>query len=384
MPEIAPGGAARVIISAVAIVTLVGVSLSVSGPLLSLEMERWGTPSTLAGLTATLAGLGNLLFVPFVPKLARLVGVKRLVLGMLIAAAMLHVAFWLMPVLAIWAGLRFLLGASIGTLFVLSEFWISAAADPRRRGMIMGAYATALALGFSAGPALLALTGTSGALPYVATAVLILAGALPLALIGGNAPEVHGHPKGAVPHFMRVAPSATLAALVVGAVEIGAFTQLPIHGLRIGFREIDAAMLVSAFAIGNVVLQLPIGWLADRVDRRRLLLAIACGATLLALALTRTGNSLPLTWAVLMGLGGLVGALYTVGLTTLAARFTDADLVSANAAFVMLYSVGQMAGPPLLGAGIDFGGSLGLPLAVSGLLAGYALLVLMRILRNPT
>jgi MFS family permease len=369
----------RVIIAAAAIVTLVGVSLSVSGPLLALEMERWGTPSTLAGLSAALAGLGNLLAVPFVPKLARHMGVKRLIAIMLALAAVLHVAFWLLPSLVLWAGLRFVLGGAIGVLFVLSEYWIAAAADPARRGLVMGAYATALAIGFAMGPLLLGLTGTSGALPYFATALVIGLGALPLALIGENAPSVDGHAKAPVTAFVRIAPAATFAAMSVGALEIGAFTQLPIHGLRLGLPEIDAARLVSAFAIGNVLFQIPIGWLADRLDRRKVLIGIALAGLALAASLLLTGKGFWPNALVLMGLGGMVGALYTVGLAHLAHRFTDADLVSANAAFVMLYSVGQMVGPPVVGAGIDLAGIAGAPIAMAAILAAYAALVLARI-----
>ncbi|MBN8534749.1 MAG: MFS transporter [Rhizobiales bacterium] len=369
----------RVIISAAAIVTLVGVSLSVSGPLLSLEMERWGTPSTMVGLSAALAGLGNLLTVPFVPRLARWIGVKTLIAIMLALSAGLHVAFWFVPGFFVWSAFRFVLGGSIGTLFVLSEYWIASGADPARRGIVMGAYSTALGMGFAIGPMLLSLTGTTGALPYVATAVVILTGAVPLLLIGREAPRVDGHAKAPVISFIRIAPAATFAALTVGALEIGAFTQLPIHGLRLGLLETDSAKLVSAFAIGNVLLQIPVGWLADRFDRRKVLLGIALSAIMLAASLLITGNGFWPNALVLMGLGGLVGALYTVGLAHLAHRFTDADLVSANAAFVMLYSVGQMAGPPLIGAGIDIAGGSGLPIVVVLVASAYAGLVLGRI-----
>jgi MFS family permease len=369
----------RVIISAAAIVTLVGVSLSVSGPLLSLEMERWGTPSTMVGLSAALAGLGNLLTVPFVPKLARVIGVKPLIAIMLVLSAGLHVAFWFLPHFAIWSGFRFVLGGSIGTLFVLSEYWVAAGADPARRGIVMGAYSTALGMGFAIGPLLLTLTGTTGPLPYIATAGIILLGGIPLLLIGRDAPRVDGHAKAPVIAYLRIAPAATFAALTVGAMEIGAFTQLPIHGLRLELQESDAAKLVSAFAIGNVLLQIPAGWLADRFDRRKVLLGIALCAVVLASSLLLAGSGFWPNALMLMGLGGLTGALYTVGLAHLAHRFTDADLVSANAAFVMLYSVGQMAGPPLIGAGIDVAGVAGAPIVMASVVGAYAGLVVARI-----
>ncbi len=302
---------------------------------------------------------------------------------MLLVSAGLHFAFWALPYLWVWAAFRFMLGASIGTLFVLSEYWISAAADPQRRGFIMGAYATALAIGFAIGPLLLAVTGTQGFAPYAATAALILLGALPLTVIGPNAADVHGSPRASVVSYVRLAPAATLAALTVGAIEIGAFTQLSIHGLRMGWPEASAAMLVSAFAIGNVLFQMPVGWLADRLDRRKILFGIALSATVIAACLPLTGAAFWPHAGLLMLLGGLVGALYTVGLAHLSSRFADADLVSANAAFVMLYSVGQMAGPPLLGAGLDLAGTRGVPAAMALVLGLYAMIVASRLRAPP-
>ncbi|CAN1556709.1 AraJ Arabinose efflux permease [Rhabdaerophilaceae bacterium] len=379
-----PENRMRVIVAATAIVTLVGVSLSVSGPLLSLEMERWGTSTTLAGATSTMAGLGNLITVAFVPRLARVLGVKRLMSIMLVIAAALHFAFWFFPSLWIWGAFRFVLGGAIGTLFVLSEYWISSAADPRHRGLVMGAYATALAIGFAIGPLLLTMTGTVGFWPYLATALIILTGALPLLLIGQHAPTVEGKAKASILSYVRIAPVATFAALTVGALEIGGFTQLPIHGLRLGLSETQAAMLVTAFAIGSVIFQIPVGILSDRFDRRIVILCVAIGASALALSLLFTSDQLLLTWMALIGLGGLVGALYTVGLAHLSSRFSDVDLVSANSAFVMLYSVGQMVGPPLIGAGIDVKGVYGLPSVMAGLLLAYAAIVIGRIIGSQS
>ena len=73
--------------------------------------------------------------------------------------------------------------------------------------------------------------------------------------------------------FLLAAPTATLAALVFGAVETGGFALLALYGLRLGFEPETAAYLLTAVALGNVALQIPIGLLSDRIDRRLVLLA---------------------------------------------------------------------------------------------------------------
>ncbi|WP_164125666.1 MFS transporter, partial [Stenotrophomonas maltophilia] len=69
-----------------------------------------------------------------------------------------------------------------------------------------------------------------------------------------------------------VAPAATLAALVFGAAETGAFALLPLYGTSIGFDAAGAATLISLVSLGNLLFQIPIGLVADRVDRRFVLL----------------------------------------------------------------------------------------------------------------
>jgi MFS family permease len=376
------GGRTQVIVAAIMLVTLVGVSLSTSGPLVALEMERWGTSSTIAGLTATLAGLGTVLMVPLVPALARRHGVHAVLAGGLIVSALALAAFPFLPDLLSWSVLRFLLGAGIGIVFTLSEFWINAAADPARRGLVMGAYATTLYLGFASGPALLTLFGTGGTLPYLVTAAIMLLGLIPLMLAGGATPVLEKPPSASVLRFVRATPTATFAALMFGAVETGIFVQLPVHNVRLGFSEREAALLLSAFTLGNVLFQLPLGWLSDRFDRRKVLLAIALASTLLAAALPLAASYFWRFAALLFVLGGVSGALYTIGLAHLGSRFSGTDLASANAAFVMLYSVGLMVGPPAIGLGMDAWGGYGLPAILVAMLGAYAGLVTIRILKT--
>ena len=124
-------------------------------------------------------------------------------------------------------------------------------------------------------------------------------------------------------------------------------------------------------AAGGVFLQIPIGVLADRIDRR-LLLMFCAGAGVFG------GISLPLfihlpwlLWPSLFLWGGVIVGLYTVGLTLLGERFRGADLVGANAAFVMLYGVGAVAGPPVAGAAMDLWDPHGLALALALLCLGF-------------
>jgi MFS family permease len=366
--------------AAIACVTAVGIGLSLSVPLLSLEMERMGISGTLIGVNTAIAGIASICAVPFVPRLAARTGLLPLLWFCIAIGTVSLVGFKALYSFAWWFPLRFVFSAALGALFVLSEYWINAAAPAQRRGLVMGVYATVLALGFAAGPGLLALVGTSGWPPYLAGAALFALAGVPLLFARGLSPDLGGGTGRSVASFVLAAPSATIGALVFGAAETGGFALLPIYGLKIGFDAAAAAFLVSVVALGNVAFQIPIGLLSDWVvDRRRVLLGLALVGLIGAAAIPAAASHPGALYAVLFVWGGVTGALYTVGLAHLGARFTGADLASANAAFVLLYNVGLVIGPPTAGAGMDALPPHGFPLSLAGFFAFYVAVVLWRL-----
>ncbi len=368
------------IAAAILLITLVGLSLSLFIPLLSIAMERMGISGVMSGLNTAAAGVGTLAMVPFVPRLARVFGLERIIFIALGVAAATGLAFHLLPFWA-WYPLRFLFGASIGTLFVVSEYWITTSAPPAKRGMVMGVYATMLSIGFAAGPLVMHVTGTSGLPPYLAGAGFCACAALPLLAARGKVPAITGESRGPISRYMWAVPTATFAGLTFGAVETGSFALFPVYGIRNGMSEATSALLISIVTAGNIISQIPLGWLADQADRRKVLLLCALVGVAGAAAMPWALFDTRIFYTVLFIWGGFVGGLYTVGLAHLSTRYRDAELANANAAFVMLYSIGLILGPPVVGLGIDGLGVHGFAAALAGILAAYAALVLARIAR---
>lgn len=367
------------IAAAIILVALVGLGLSLTLPLLSLEMERMGVSGTLIGVNTAIAGLASITIVPFVPRLAARFGVGRLLAIAVVVSALAFLSFRVVYWFPAWFPLRFVFSAALGTLFVLSEFWIASAAPADRRGLVMGTYATVLAVGFAAGPALLGLVGTTGWAPYLVGAPIFLVAALPLLLARNHLPTLDAAPHHPLAGYVTALPMATAAACAYGAIETGAFALLPVYGVRTGLDAASASYLISAVALGNVLFQLPLGLLADRVNKARLLLAIAIMGIAGALALPFAADfGIEALFALLFVWGGIVGALYTVGLAHLASRFSGGELAGANAAFVLLYNVGLSSGPPVIGLALDLSTRWGVSLATAGFLSVLLLAAALR------
>lgn len=176
---------------------------------------------------------------------------------------------------------------------------------------------------------------------------------------------------------------ATAAVLVFGAVETGGFALFPVYGSRIGYTEADAALLLSVIGLGNVLLQIPLGLLSDRMrDRRHLLVICALVGLAGMLALPYAAGNWMASAAILFVWGGVVAGLYTIGLAHLGSRLTGRDLASANAAFVLCYGLGMLVGPQAIGIGMDLYGVDGFAYSIAVFFALYLGLAAIRLSRR--
>jgi len=367
----------RSIGAAIACITVVGFSLSLTLPLLSLMLEARGISDTWIGINTAFAGFAALVVSPMTTGLVRRFGTTRLIYlsigaGCVSLALLSPAPFWL------WFPLRFVLTGAITVLFVTSEFWINATSPDHRRGFIMGIYSTVLSIGFALGPAVLAIFGSDSFVPIIVAIAALLLAAIPVAVAGGFIPQVEGRPNHKLIALLFMAPAATLAAFVYGSSESTMFAFMALWGMRGGMTESTAALLITMAGLGNVLSQVPLGIIADRANRT-LALAI-CGAFGFAGAalLPFTLHTPWLVFAIVFVWGGLSAGLYTIGLTQLGARFSGANLAAANGLFVMLYSLGNVLGPPIAGVAMDRWSGYGLPMTIAAFFGLYSIMAFVR------
>jgi len=368
----------RSILAALGCIGAVGIGLGATLPLLALRMDSMGATATMIGLNTAMVGLSHLIFTPLVPRILRHINMMPFLLICAFAASAGIIGYVVFPDIWIWFPLRFFTSASLAGLFIVSEIWINQIAEDRTRGRVIGLYATVFAGSFALGPVLLLLVGTDGSLPFFITAGMTLVAILPLQLARGLMPNIHEKPSQSFLAFILVAPAATFAALAYGAIETQVFNLLPVYSIRTGATETVAALVLSVFAAGNVAMQVPIGYLADRFDRRYVLAGCAAvgmiGPTLLPFAAGQPWVLYP----ILFVYGGVVVGMYTVGLALLGQRFTGADLAAANAAFVVMYSAGALVGPIAGGAAMDISDPDGLTVSLAFIAGTGLFLTILR------
>lgn len=349
------------IISLAAVITsciFAGVAFGLAYPLTSLQFERWGEPGWMTGLAAGMPALAALVVLPAVPVLAVRFGVVPTMVGgcVLGLSGFLLMPYWMSP--TGWIVLRFVMGLGLTLPWLLTETWINAVAEERIRGLAFGIYTVALFGGFGAGPFLLEGMTPGSTAPFLSGAAALILATLPLVAVKHLAPTIEEKQSGGILAMARVLPVAMIAALLAGAIEFSYMSLLPPLGVRAHLPETTVLRFVTAFVWGGVAMSLPLGWLADKMDRTKLFLWLCLIAIGLSAALAATLQHQPdLALAATFALGGIACAFYPTGLAILGERTRLGDLAAANAAFLVLYQVGTLMGPPVAGAAMDaFGG----------------------------
>jgi MFS family permease len=363
-----PPASRRLVLAAVFSSCLgVGLIFGFQPPLIALSLSRLGYSSFAIGAVTAASLIAVILCGPLYPRAIVRLGLKRsIVAGIAFAAVILL----LMPFCVsgpLWFALRFVAGCALGLVWIASEIWMNSVSGTESRGTVMGVYGTVFSLGIVAGPVLLEFTGTQGAKPFVVGAACLILTLLPLAVlrrITSAAQEFT--PLRGLSGALKTAPIVMLAALVAGLVESADLTLLPLFGLHSGLDEPAALLLVAVFMAGNVVLQVPIGLLADRYGRRALL-GICALMSCIGPLLLQVSLGVPiLLWPLLFVWGGTLYAFYSQGVALLGEEFAVENLPSANTLFVMVYCLGGVVGPSAGGMAMDLWPHRGLPVLLSG------------------
>lgn len=346
-------------------VICVGLALGIALPLVSLRLDQWGYDAFAIGIMAAIPAVGMLVGAKITARLAGWLGTEN-AMRLVMACSAVSVgllAVW--PSYGLWLLLRLVLGISLTVTFVLGESWINQLIEDRLRGRLVAVYGSAFALSQLCGPLLLGAIGTGSDLGFWLSSALLVGGLI-LLLQASGAPVVDAaNTSGkALMGFVRTLPAVAWAVMLFAAFEAMTLTLLPVYLIREGFDAQRALFMVGAVVVGDAALQVPIGWLADKLSRT--LLYKACGVVLLlsSLAIPLTLQT-PLIWPILLLFGASAGGLYTLSLILIGQRYRDDALVRANAHIAMLWALGSLLGPLSTGAASQWLSSHALPLLMA-------------------
>lgn len=351
-------------------ITLVGVMIGINLPLSSLTLKTWGTSTSVIGFAASMTGLATVIITPFFSKLINRFGQMQIMRFCLMVLPITIVFLPIFQNIYLWFVLRFIIGVAATGIWLLSEVWINAFAEDQHRGKIIAVYSSLISLGLIVGVLVSSLLPVESGAGFFVSAGIALIAAVPLWNME-DLPDFDVVEDISFYRYLVTAPGLMGSSWVMGFLYAATAALLPIFALPYVQEDYaQSSRTVAWLASGELTLPLVVGWMADRYDKTRLMIYIS-SVSVITLAILPVIFEVPvMRFLFLFIIGGSIMSFYSLGLTLLGQQFKGKVLASANASFIFFLSLGEILGPPVVGAAMDLFGhnAFGWFMAVVGLI----------------
>jgi MFS family permease len=356
---------------------------------IGLLMVGNGLQSTLLGVRGAIEGFSTFemsmvmsaYFLGFLggsrlaPEMIRRVGHVRVfaALGSLISAILLLYA--VIPDWIAWTLMRVMIGFCFSGVYVTAESWLNNAATNENRGKALSLYMIVQMLGIISAQAMMNLADPAGFMLFVIPSVLVSLAFAPILLSVAPAPVFDTTKAMSLAQLFHSSPLGCVGMFLLGGVFSALFGMASVWGTLAGLSVLEISLFVSAIFAGGLVLQYPIGWISDRMDRRRLIAAIAALCTLAALVPVLSDPGLNGLLAVGFLIGGITNPLYALLLAHTGDFLEREDMAAASGGLLFVNGLGAVSGPLVTGWLMERTGPDGFFVVIAvlvGLVAAYA------------
>jgi MFS family permease len=340
---------------------------------------------TLGFSTAEIGMLGSAHFVGFfigcwwAPRLMGSVGHARAFSAFTVLGAIGLLSHMLITDPIAWAIMRVATGLCVAGCYTVIEAWLHAEVTNETRGRAMGVYRITDMGASLAAQLLIGVLTPAAYVSYNLLAILCCAALLPMALTTRRQPDTPSAPRLRPMLAVRLSPLA-VAGAIVAALSSASFRMVgPVYGQGVGLALDQIALFLAAFVAGGALAQYPVGWLADKFDRRNVLIWLsvaAIGSCILTATLIDLSTTGVMLTAALFGLTTF--PIYSVAAAHAHDFASSEERVELSAALMFWYAVGAIAAP--YGASVLMGW-YGPPALFFMIAVGHAGLVVFGIIR---
>lgn len=327
-----------------------GVTQGLLIPLLTALLEEKGYSSDLNGLNAAFLYVGIFLMSLICPRIVPRLGYR---LSLFVGIGIAAVAIGLIPFfdgLWMWAFLRFVVGVGDSLLHYTTQLWITETVPEQERGKRISQYGFSYGFGFGLGPLGMPLIDYGIWVPFGMVEVLLFVSLFLVSRLDQGKIELEQEKelqkeKGQLKLIYRVGLVALCPAFLYGYLESALTGNFPIYGLRIGLSEKWISILITAFVWGSLLFQIPLGMLADRIGRKKILMIVCSLGALGMMVIPFLGAETMWLFLLFVSIGGLVGSLYSLGLSYLTDLLPARYMAVAGAIATIHFSIGSILGP---------------------------------------
>jgi len=325
--------------------------------LLQLSSGGVGPLDALSGLTlnfttAEVGMLGSAHFLGFfigcwwAPRLMGSVGHSRAFAAFTAAGAIGLLAHMLVINPQAWAVMRIATGLSVAGCYTVIEAWLNDKVTNETRGRAMGTYRVVDMGASLMAQMLIAVLPPAYYVSYNILALLCVASLLPLTLTKAAQPKTPASPRLRPALAWRASPLAAAGVITAGLTSAAFRMVGPVYGQEVGLRVDQIAYFLAAFVGGGALAQYPVGWLADKFDRRWVLICLSVAAivaSIVTVLASAGGTAAVMLSAAFFGLATF--PIFSISAAHANDFVTSEDRVELSAALMFFYALGAIASP---------------------------------------
>lgn len=284
----------------------------------------------------------------------------------------------------VWMLLRIGIGFSLSGVYVTAESWLNNSATNETRGQSLSAYMLMQMFGLVAAQGILAVGDPSGWMLFVIPSILVSLSFAPILLSATPTPAIESTRSMSLKKLYDTSPFASISMLLMGAIFAGQFAMSAVYATQVGLNLQQLSAFVSAIFIGAIILQYPIGWFSDRMDRRILIVGAASAGAIVAVAGMFVGQNYIALLIVAALSGGLAQPLYALVIAYLNDYLEPQDMPAASGAMIFINGIGAISGPPIMGLLMGWIGPSGFWLFLAVVLTMVAAYGIYRMTQRPS
>jgi MFS family permease len=333
---------------------LLGVMLlmlgnGIQGTLLGIRGKIEGFSAVEMSYVMAAYFAGFLLGSRLVPDMIRRVGHVRVfaALGSLISAVL--ILYPVAPYWAAWAAMRVIIGFSFSGVYITAESWLNACSTNETRGQALSVYMIMQMLGIIASQALMNFRAPEGFDLFVIASILVSVAFTPILLSAVQAPSFERIQPLKIARLFRASPLGCVGMFLMGGVFSAQFGMAAVWGSEVGLSVRNISIFVGSIYVGGLVLQYPIGWASDRLERRIIILGLAVAGAAVALAGAMLPWSMPVLIAIGFLSGGIANPLYSLLVAYVNDYLDGSEMAGASAGLMFINGLGAIGGPVVTG-----------------------------------
>ncbi|MCO5071600.1 MAG: MFS transporter [Rhizobiaceae bacterium] len=318
------------------------------GLLMPLRGQAEGFSTFALGFMGTAWAGGFVTGCIFAPRIVRNVGHVRAFGAFAAAGAIIALLTGLIIGETVWIVLRAFTGFTMAGAFMVIESWLNEKSTNENRGTVFGLYMMVTYASIMVGQMIVAAGDIHTQSLFMVAGVFFCLALIPTAVSTEASPQPLSDVKLDLKGLFANSPVSVVGCLLIGVANGAWGTLGAVYGARIGISTATIALMMSLVVVAGAALQLPMGRISDKTDRRFVMIGAALASSLAALAIfVFTPHSGAFVIAMTAAYGAFAYTLYSLAVAHANDHAKPEEFVKVSGGLLLLYGFGTMIGPVL-------------------------------------